>query len=604
MNVKIYEKSVDGLFKEYCGALPADSIITRKGIAAWFAANYPKTKRSTIANRLAKFSVNAYSRKYYHVHEDGSDDLLFQIDKHTFRFYDKTKDPPPIYAGKNSPSLDSPVDEENKGNPRRRAVAQTHAGGTMSRDIFLNISPLDHRYSVSEAAVFESLSAYISERAAVRYCARAEIALIKTHLALRNQLTVPLKAALDRAASAVDPDAVYAEEEKTKHNIRALVNVLKQIVPAGTAHLVHLGATSVDILDTALSMRVRDCVRRVILPLLKGLEQNLCVIVLREAETPQVGRTHGQHAVPITFGFAVAEYVSRLGKSILEIERRAGELKGKLAGPVGAYNGTAMLVRDPEELEKRYLAYLGLKPSEHSTQLVEPEYLLRLLLELNVAFGVVANLADDLRNLQRSEIGEVFEQFGSEQVGSSTMPQKRNPWNSEHVKSLWKAFAPRVATFFMDQISEHQRDLSNSASGRFVADYLAGFSFAVERMKSVIAGLRADREGMTRNLNNAGGKVKGGVLAEPAYLLLSEAGIADAHELIRKITLEAERTGGSFFDALSAHADTFAVIIAQLEKLGISDPASFFACPERYRGLAAEKAKRLAEKYGNIFAER
>ena len=79
--------------------------------------------------------------------------------------------------------------------------------------------------------------------------------------------------------------------------------------------------------------------------------------------------------------------------------------------------------------------------------MVEPEHLLRLLLELNAAFGVIANLADDLRNLQRTEIGEVREAFGSEQVGSSTMPQKRNPWNSEHVKSLWKAFSPRVLTF-------------------------------------------------------------------------------------------------------------------------------------------------------------
>jgi len=78
---------------------------------------------------------------------------------------------------------------------------------------------------------------------------------------------------------------------------------------------------------------------------------------------------------------------------------------------------------------------------------VEPEHLLRLLLELNAAFGVIANLADDLRNLRRTEIGEVREAFGSEQVGSSTLPQKRNPWNSEHVKSLWKAFSPRVLTF-------------------------------------------------------------------------------------------------------------------------------------------------------------
>jgi adenylosuccinate lyase len=372
------------------------------------------------------------------------------------------------------------------------------------------------------------------------------------------------------------------------------------MVSPDVAPLVHLGATSVDILDTALSVRIRDCMKTVILPELRELEKKLCEIAAREAATPEVGRTHGQHAVPITFGFAMAEYVSRLGKSILEIERRADGLAGKLAGAVGAYNATSMIVKDPEDLEKRYLDYLGLAPSEHSTQLVEPEYLLRLLLECNVAFGIIANLADDLRNLQRSEVGEVFEYFSSTQVGSSTMPQKRNPWNSEHVKSLWKAFAPRVMTFFMDQISEHQRDLTNSASQRFVADYLSGFTFAVARMKSVVSGLQADREGMARNLAEAGGKVKGGVLAEPAYILLAESGISDGHEVIRKITLDAETNGITFFEALRKNADAFARITAQLEKLGVADAAGFFANPERYRGLAAEKAARLAAKYSQL----
>ena len=129
----------------------------------------------------------------------------------------------------------------------------------------------------------------------------------------------------------------------------------------------HLGATSVDILDTALSVRVRDAVREVLLPELRELETKLCDIAAREAATPEVGRTHGQHAVPITFGFAVSEYVSRLGKSILEIDERSRQLCGKLAGAVGAYNATSMIVRDPEDLERRYLGYLGLAPSEHST---------------------------------------------------------------------------------------------------------------------------------------------------------------------------------------------------------------------------------------------
>lgn len=469
-----------------------------------------------------------------------------------------------------------------------------------TRNIFENISCIDHRYSLSEAEVFNGLSKYISEEASIRSCAKCEAALVKSHLKLRGKLTDEIAQSLDKVASKIDPAEVYAEEEKTKHNIRALVNVMKTKVSAEIGPLVHLGATSVDILDTALSCRMRDVTKNVVLPELKKLEKHLCAIADRDAEVPQVGRTHGQHAVPITFGWSIAEFVSRLGKSILRIEELSNQLVGKLAGPVGSYNGPSMIVKDPEELERVYVEFLGLSASEYSNQLVEPEYLLRLLLEMNVAFGIIANLSDDLRNLQRSEIGEVFEYFASTQVGSSTMPQKRNPWNSEHVKSLWKAMCPRVITFYMDQISEHQRDLTNSASQRFMADYVAGFTMAVARMNSVVSGLQADKETMARNLENAGGKVKGGVLAEPAYILLGEAGINDGHEVIRKITLEAEKSGKTFFEVLKTHKEAFEKITAQLEKLGVENPENFFEHPANYCGLAAKKSRRLAKKYEKL----
>jgi adenylosuccinate lyase len=469
-----------------------------------------------------------------------------------------------------------------------------------ARNIFHNISPIDHRYSISEKAVYQSLVPWISEEAAIAACVKAEIALIIAHLTVRGKMTNETRAELENCA--VDPAEVYAEEEKTGHNIRALVNVLKRKVPPELAPLVHLGATSVDILDTGLSWRIAGVTREAALPLLKKLELLLCSFAQKEAETPQVGRTHGQHAVPITLGFAFAEYVSRLGKSILEIEKRSKELKGKLSGAVGAYNATSMIVKDPEELERVYLAELKLEPSEHSTQLVEPEYLLRLLLEFNVAFGIIANLADDLRNLQRSEIGEVREGFGATQVGSSTMPQKRNPWNSEHVKSLWKAFMPRVNTFFMDQISEHQRDLSNSASQRFIADYIAGFCLAVSRMTGVIEGLGADRERLSANLR--GGGIPGGIMAEPAYILLAETGVSDAHEVIRRITLSAESEKSSFSAALAKEPDVLGKIGGKLAELGLipspSEVLTFFENPQAYNGLAAKKAKTLAEKYSKL----
>lgn len=466
-----------------------------------------------------------------------------------------------------------------------------------TRNIFRNLSPLDHRYWEANVSLFEDLADYLSEEAQVRYCARAEAALIKAHLAMRGKEDRSVFAAVDAAAEALDPEAVYAEEATTRHNIRALVNVLQRGLSPEVAPLAHLGATSVDIIDTAQAARLRDVSLRVVLPLLARVLSELCRIARDEADTPQVGRTHGQHAVPITFGFAMAEYASRLGKCLPEIEARAKDLRGKLAGATGSYNALSMSYADPQDMEKRYLDNLGLAPSEHATQLVEPEYLLRLLLEMNTAFGVLANLADDLRNLQRSEIDEIREGFGSGQVGSSTMPQKRNPWNSEHVKSLWKAFAPRVMSFFMDQISEHQRDLTNSASGRFIADYIAGFCAAANRTLSVLVSLTVNRAKMLANLQSGAA-----IMAEPAYILLAESGLADAHEIIRSITVGAEKTGLSFGQALAANPVAKAAVYGQLELLGHADPAAFFQAPEKYKGLATVKAREIADRYSAVAA--
>jgi adenylosuccinate lyase len=180
------------------------------------------------------------------------------------------------------------------------------------------------------------------------------------------------------------------------------------------------------------------------------------------------------------------------------------------------------------------------------------------------------------------------------------MPQKRNPWNCEHVKSMWKAFSPMAATFFMDQISEHQRDLSNSASKRFVCEYVAGFAMAVSRMSDIIAGLQIHRERMLANLRSAGGSI----LAEPAYILLAESGVDGAHEVIRRLTLESEKNGNDFADTLIADGKTFSSIADVMVKkhLAADKEAAkeWFRHPERYTGLAAKKAKALAKKYSSV----
>ena len=462
------------------------------------------------------------------------------------------------------------------------------------RDPFLNISPLDHRYWAANKELFDRLSETLSETASVRYLVRAEASLLKAHIRAHLAGTPSYLDAADSLEATVTPEEVAAEEEITRHNIRALVNVIQRHLPEELTPWVHLGATSVDILDTAMAMRVRDAVRGTVMPLLLDLLDVLIRIARDESATPQAGRTHGQLAVPITFGFAAAEYVSRLGQSLIEIEKRSAALRGKLAGAVGAYNATSIIVEDPEALEEEYLGALGLERADYANQIVEPEHLLRLLLEINVAFGILANLADDLRHLQRSEIGEVAESFGQGQVGSSTMPQKRNPWNSEHVKSLWKAFAPRIMSFYMDQISEHQRDLSNSASGRFVTDYIAGFAAAAARMKKVVEGLTVNRGRMLANLSGLGD----GILAEPTYILLALGGFGDAHEIVRKATLKADSAGRSLKDVLKEeNPEAWAVLSTRLTGvLGVS-AEEFYADPAAYSGIASKRALDLAGKY-------
>lgn len=463
-----------------------------------------------------------------------------------------------------------------------------------SRPVFQNISPLDHRYSLSAPELFKSLSAYLSEDAVIKYCLRCEAALLKVHLRhfLPDEREI-LEPQLDEALKRVGPEEVYLEEEKTQHNIRAMVNVLKRYVPDRLRAYVHLGATSVDILDTAQSLRFKELFQQLIIPDMRDLHQEMIRLAETYADTAQCGRTHGQWAVPLTFGYAMAEYVSRFGKCLLEIQRRSEDLRGKWAGAVGAYNAQSVLHRDPLVLEFEYLNLLGLKRSEHSTQMVEPEYLLRLLLEVNVAFGVLANLADDLRHLQRSEIAEVREHFAPDQVGSSTMPQKRNPWNCEHVKSLWKTFSPRVLTLFMDQISEHQRDLSNSASSRFSAEFVSGFALAVHRMKKVLKGLYVDEKQMVRNLKTSGDSV----LAEAVYILLALEGDEQAHETVRKITLEKEQSGQSLLDILKGKPGAWERLVRGLDRVGIESPESFFAAPEKYIGLAAVLARKIASEW-------
>ena len=446
------------------------------------------------------------------------------------------------------------------------------------------ISPLDSRFYGGDQGTYEALHPYLSAGAAIRYQARVEGALARA-MADAGICERPVADAIAAAAERVDPEEVAAEEARTRHDVRALVNVIRSHVPDEARRFVHLGATSYDIVDTANALRYRECVEKAVVPAVAAVVARAIAIAEAEAETPQIGRTHGRHAEPITFGFAMAAYVSRLGDRIGRLQYFARRLPGKLSGAVGAYNAMGLLTGDARGLEERFLASLGLERRTTSSQIVEAEGWADLAHACLTTLGVMANLADDMRQLQRTEIGEVAEAFASEQVGSSTMPHKRNPVSFENVKSIWKAMAPRILTTYMDQISEHQRDLTNSASQRFLGEILAATAYAARRMASSLEGIRVDRERLRANL----ALTRGAIVAEPLYILLSKYGHPDAHEAVRRLTLEAERSGRSVREVATVDAD----VRSYLSRL-TPEERRIIDSPEEYRGLAAQVARDVA----------
>jgi adenylosuccinate lyase len=450
----------------------------------------------------------------------------------------------------------------------------------MQKDIFSNLSPLDARYYKSSTKLIDELSHYLSENSVIRYEALVEAAIIAV---MERYGTVPEGAAeqMKNACQSITPEEVYREEEKTRHNIRALVNVLQKHVDDQLKPFIHLTATSEDITGTAGTLRIRDAFFKVVLPRALSLMETMLDIVTREASTVQIGRTHGQHAVPITVGFLFAGYVDRFGGRLLKIADAVKQLKGKMSGAVGAYNASSLLFDDPRKFEEDVLAELCLKAAPFSSQILEPEYLLDLVHAVVSAFGVLAQIADDMRNLQRTEIGELGERFEKGQVGSSTMPHKRNPWNFEHVKSLWKEFMPRVMTRYLDQISEHQRDLTNSASGRFVVEIFTGFTLAVDRLNRQFSTLVVDYERLKKNLDQS----EGMFLAEPLYILLAAQGEKDAHGLVKEITLQAQKENRSIHRILAERNDLGELRDSEEWNALASDP-SLYVGKARERALA------------------
>jgi adenylosuccinate lyase len=456
-----------------------------------------------------------------------------------------------------------------------------------------SVSPLDYRYYGPNEALFAKVHPYLSEAANLRYFLRVEAALARG-LAAVGVCSPAQAEEIARACEAVTFEEVHAEEEKTQHNVRALVNCISRRVSPEAQGYVHLGATSSDVWDTATALRLRDFTRDVLLPELRELERALIALAREHRATVQIGRTHGQHAVPVTFGFAIALYVERVGGRIETIGRAVADQRGLLSGAVGAYNALSLIVPDPLALERAVMAELGIAPARVSTQIAPPEPIADLVYAVLSCFGVLANLADDMRHLARTEIGEVRERFLATQVGSSTMPHKQNPWNFEHVKSMWKEFAPRIVAVLSNQISEHQRDLTNTASTRFVPEIFVGFLDALDRTVGLVKSTDVNPERMEGHLETARRLIS----AEPLYVMLGLRGVGHAHEVARQVSLEARASGRTVLEVARAHPEAGPA----LATLSAAEQRVLEAPERHYTGLAAQKVDAVCDHWERALA--
>jgi adenylosuccinate lyase len=444
------------------------------------------------------------------------------------------------------------------------------------------IDPLDARYYDPEIAK------YLSERSRIAYQAYVEAALARA-LADAGVCSPEIADEIEAAAAKVTAETVAEQEKTTKHDVKALVNAIKAEVSEEAKPYVHFGATSYDIVATAMSLQLRAATAELVIPRLAGLEKTLLRLTKDYAKTVQIGRTHGQHAVPVTFGFAMAEYVSRLGDNMLALQDLSEALPGKFSGAVGAYNALSLFVDDPIAFENKVLGYVGLEPAAYSTQIIPAEYYVRLIDELVITAGIMANLSHDMRHLQRSEIAEVREAFAEGQTGSSTMAHKRNPWNFENVISLSKQVTAQIVNANLNLSSEHQRDLTDSASARFYGLVPAAVASMADRLNKVMAKLEVDEQNMERNLYMSGGAIA----AEPLYLLLEKYGHTTAHEASKALAHQALEDGKTLYDVASRDkdiADYFAKF-SDAEKQILQEPEKY------YTGLAAQKALAVHDRW-------
>ena len=345
-------------------------------------------------------------------------------------------------------------------------------------------------------------------------------------------------ATIVRAASVkyVKLARVATIEKEIKHDVTAVVLALSEVCgPAGA--YVHLGATSSDISDTATALQFKEALA-VIEQRLSKFEKALLEDAEKYKRTVMIGRTHGQHAVPTTLGFKFSIWMRENARHLQRLrECKDRLLVGKMSGAVGTQAG---LGPNAMKIQELVMSRLGIDAADISTQIIQRDRYGEFVGLLALLASSLENFATEIRELQRPEIGELFEPFEkAKQVGSSTMPHKRNPITCERVCGLSKIVRSLVAPALENVVTWHERDLTQSSAERFIipeACILTDYMLVL--MTDIISGLAVNEERMKQNI----GLTQERCMSEAVMIALTKKGMnrQEAHEHLRLLTTKSE----------------------------------------------------------------
>ncbi len=369
-----------------------------------------------------------------------------------------------------------------------------------------------------------AMTAIWSREAKYQRWQEVELAMVEAHAELGN---VPLEALgpiRDRAAFTLARcDEI---EQETRHDLMAFVRCLSENI-GEPGRYVHMGVTSYDVIDTALGMMLRDSCQ-VLLDSSERLATEIARLAKEHASTPEIGRTHGIHAEPITFGFKAANWYAELQRNIQRLRQAKEDVAvGKVSGAVGIH-----AIASPE-MEKIVCDKLDLGVDPASTQIINRDRHANFLNVLALLGAGLERIATELRNLQRTEILEVQEAFAKGQTGSSAMPHKRNPWNSETVCGLARLLRGNSHAMLESVATWHERDLTNSSLERIVfPDSCQLADFMINRLTTILAGLMVFPDRMMENLRQMGDLV----FSEHVMIALVQKGMSreDAYKVAQR----------------------------------------------------------------------